>query len=143
MEQPDLPEAGTSILAIGFLGSIVVITILGFTLASSIEPFLDGSTAWLMFGIFLLVAVTHTFFLHGILLPAMAKQGPLLASRVATIGFALAESPAIYGLVVTVGSGAGWRILPFTAIALLNWALVRGKVASLQAATSDEVFPRL
>ena len=135
------PDA-LQVLAWAFLGGIVVMTIVAVPIASAVVPVLDSETALLANVTFLLVAVSHLVIGRAVVLPSNAKGGAPTSS-IAVLGYALAESAVIYGLVLVVLSGDVWRIVPFTVIAVVGWLLTRSFVQQLGAESEAEEFPTL
>ncbi len=143
MRQSSLPESAVPLLGWAFLGAIIATTVVGFVVASGIESTMEDKTATLLTGVLILVAFTNLITIRGVVLPSMAKREDVNLSTLATIGYAFAESPAIFGVVAAITAGEGWRVLPFAIIALIGWGLVRSYLSSLQQAATADEFPRL
>ncbi|MGE0058848.1 MAG: hypothetical protein AB7P33_03595 [Dehalococcoidia bacterium] len=143
MRQSPLPDSAVPLLGWAFLSAIAVTTAAGFVVANGIESTMEDNTATLLTGVLILVAFTNLITIRGVVLPSMAKRDDVNLSTIATVGYAFAESPAIFGVVAAVTAGEGWRVLPFAVIALVGWGLVRGYLANLQQVIAADEFPRL
>jgi F0F1-type ATP synthase membrane subunit c/vacuolar-type H+-ATPase subunit K len=140
---PEIPASALHFLGVVFGASIVFLTVLAVVLSRVIEPSLESDSALLLNAVFLVVAIGQNIVARAVIIPGLLKQSDVPISTPAVLGYAFAESPVIYGLVLAIVSGDAWRVAPFTAIALISWAATRGFVSNLQAKQADAEFPRL
>lgn len=74
-----------------------------------------GWTAVVLFG----VSLTNVGVTRLLLLPAVMRHPEASPDSVVIMGYTLAVTPAIYGLISVVLSGQGWVSLPFSLLSLL------------------------
>jgi hypothetical protein len=123
-------------------------TVLGLVLGASLTSTLDGAMRAVLPIILFGVGTGSLLLVRFVVLPQIARRADVQPQALASVGYAFAESPAIYGLVAAVMTGAGWLALPFGALAVVGWLSVRAfiaahRVAAVEDFPSAEDFPRL
>jgi hypothetical protein len=135
------PPNAVAVLKWAFFAAILIITGVGFFLGPQLEPSLEDDMRYVIGGILLLVAVSSFLLTRYLVLPGMARQ-QAQPSAIASTAYGFAETPAIFGLGLAIMTAEGWVALPFGALALLSWVVMRNYVAGVQAEEPED-FPRL
>jgi hypothetical protein len=125
-----------------FLVAIVGVTVAGIILGEAITTEYDTSIRTFVPPVLFITGIGGILVMRFLLLPSAARKPEVLPQQLASMGYAIAEAPATYGLVAAIMRGEGWVAIPFGALALFGWLIARAFLASLRAATLED-FPRL
>lgn len=130
-------------MSLVFLGGILAMTAAAFIVSPLLDASLEADLTVLLTVIFLGVACVNLFTTRFVLLPGLLKKGEAPLVSVAIIGYAFAEAPAVYGLVLALMTAEGWRAAPFGAIAFISWLVVHRYITTVQQQSAEDEFPRL
>ena len=126
-----------------FIFSTVVLTTLGVVLGPRLGPVFEGTTGWVVSAALGLISVLGLVS-EGIVLKDQTKSADREAiSRIATLGFAFAETTALYGLLIAIFTGEGLLAVPFGVFAMYKWLRSRNLVTRMVEAINNGEIPRL
>ena len=136
------PNQAIRILGLAFLGGILLQTAVGLILGSLLEePVLERGPGRTVVAALLVVGAANILVSRFVVLPMQAKSDAPLASM-ASLAYAFADAPAVYGLVAAILVAEGLVAIPFGLLALLGWFVVRQFLTRLSAPSADD-FPKL
>jgi hypothetical protein len=131
-------------------GVIAINTIVGLTLGVMLDPIMEPATAWLVFGVLCIVALSEIAVVRLVVnanVAAIAQSESVssldfAAASLTTLVSAFAIAPSIYGIVCCVFQGSPWPVIPLSAIGVLLLVLNAQFASARIAAARRELSAR-
>jgi hypothetical protein len=131
-------------------GVIVLNTVVGLTLGIMLDPIMEAATAWLVFAVLCIVAISEIVVVRLVVnanVEAVQRGDGMssleeVAASLTTLTSTFAVAPSIYGIVSSVFMGSPWPAIPLSAIGLLLLVLNAQFATARIAAARREMSAR-